>query len=152
MKDQVEEIEGVSEVASNVSRTDEIRALNREMVHTFKKLCPDFLVWLGEFSRFGGNPIDAMVLWEGIDGVFKASFFTGQYQYTIDARPGWVKEDENGGSGDEGYLGAVVSNRKSWAGETWTRGSDLADGGYNDETWQCIMADIIGHEMVRLGK
>lgn len=147
MKEQ-EKNGSVNEVDSNVSRTDEIRALNREMVATFKKLCPDFLVWLGEFSRFGGNPIDAMVLWESTGGVFKASFFTEQFQYTVDARPGWVEET----AADDGYLGAVVSNRKSWAGETWKRGADLADGPYNQETWQRIMADIIGHEMVRLGK
>ena len=149
MKDQ-EENGSVNEVASNVSRTDEIRALNREMVATFKKLCPDFLVWIGEFSRFGGNPIDAMVLWELIGNVFKASFFTERFQYTVDARPD--SKTDVPAEYDEGYLGAVVSNRKDWAGETWKRGADLADGPYNNETWQRIMADIIGHEMVRLGK
>ena len=149
MKEQ-EENGSVSEVDSMVSRTDEIRALNREMVATFKKLCPDFLVWLEEFSRFGGNPIDAMVLWEEPGRLFKARFFTGQSGYTITARAD--TKTENAQEYDSGYLGAVVSIRKLRAGENYPRGTDVADGPYNQETWQRIMADIIGHEMVRLGK
>ena len=149
MEYQAVEMESVDEVASNVSRTDEIRALNREMVATFKRLYPDFLVWIEELSRFGGNPIDAMVLDETPRSVAKAKFFTERHEYTITARPGTKTE---GHAEDGGYLGAVVSNRKSWAGEDWKRGSDLADGPYNNKTWQRIMADIIGHEMVRLGK
>jgi hypothetical protein len=128
--------------------TDKIRHLNREMVATFRSLCPDFLEWIGELSRFGGNPIDAMVLWEGPSRLFKARFFTGQFEYTITAREGWAEET----AADEGYLGAVVSNRRPRAGEDWTRGDDLADGSYSAETWHRIMVDIISHEMVRLGK
>ena len=150
MENQAEETEGVDEVTGSVSCTDEIRALNREMVITFKRLCPDFMRWLEEFSRFGGNPIDAMALWESPGKVFKALFFTERFEYTVAARPD--AKTEKAEEYDSGYLGAVVSSRKPRAGEDWTRGTDLADGSYSKETWQRIMADIIGHEMVRLGK
>ena len=133
--------------------TDKIRLLNREMSATFESLCPDFLDWIGELSRFGGNPIDAMVLDEEPSkqgSVFKASLFTERHIYHITAMPSWNTETE----GHEGCLSAFVGNRMFRAGddENWERSSYLADGPYNEDTWQRIMADIIGHEMVRLGK
>ena len=35
-------------------------------------------------------------------------------------------------------------------GETWTRGSDLADGKFNRETWERILRDIIRNELQKL--
>ena len=49
-----------------------------------------------------------------------------------------------------GYLGAGYSCRKPRAGETWTRGGDLADGDFSYETWIKIMGDIIGTELVKI--
>lgn len=150
MKNQAEETETIDEAASNVSRTDEIRALNREMATTFRRLYPDFMRWLEELSRFGGNPIDAMVLNESPHPLAKATFYTEKHRYTITARPD--AKTESAEEYDSGYLGATVSKRQPWAGEDWTRGNDLADGPYRAKTWHQILADIIGHEMVRLGK
>ena len=51
---------------------------------------------------------------------------------------------------DKRYLGCIYSSRKPRAGETWTRGGDLADGEYNDSTWFKILGDIIGTELVKI--
>ena len=46
---------------------------------------------------------------------------------------------------DQGYLGCTCSNRKPQAGESHTRGRDLADGKLKMETWVRIMGDIISN-------
>lgn len=45
------------------------------------------------------------------------------------------------------YLGCVMSNRAPWPGETHTRGGDLADGEFTDETLRRIFADILSKEL-----
>ncbi|HUU60595.1 MAG TPA: hypothetical protein VMZ50_13730, partial [Phycisphaerae bacterium] len=49
--------------------------------------------------------------------------------------------------GKPSYLGCVMSNRAPWPGETHTRGGDLADGEFNDETLRKIAADILSKEL-----
>lgn len=68
-------------------------------------------------------------------------FYTNDYVYSITAHDR---------SKDEGYLGCTASTRKPRAGEDWTRGNDLADGKFNEETWHKILADIIWYEIVEL--
>lgn len=150
MKDRYEKMEG-SDGAINAapSHSDKIRATNRLMVDRFERKCPKFLIWLSMLNRFGGNPIDSMMLWELSEGrpIYKARFFTDRFEYTIAARPG-----ENVDKPYDSYLGAVMSSRKPRAGEDWMRGNDLGDGEYTEDVWIRIMADIISHELVRLGK
>ena len=153
MKNEAEETEvGVS---SGKTHTDEIRTKNRSLIESsFKSMCPELLEWIGAFSRRGKNPVDAMVLNEEPSergSVFKVDLFTERHIYHITAIPASVMLTRNTDS-YAGYLGMTVSSRKSRAGEDWTRGSDLADGSYSDRTWQCVMADIISYELVRLGK
>ena len=50
------------------------------------------------------------------------------------------------------YLGCGASARKPRAGETWTRGSDLADGPLTFETWVKILGDIVSYEQVKVHK
>ena len=150
MKNRAIEMEDDGAVTSE-THTDRIRSLNRERATTFRRLYPDFMKWLEELSRFGGNLVDAMVLSESSDPIAKAEFYTEKYRYVITARPD--AKTENAEEYDSGYLGAIASKRQPWAGEDWTRlGSDLFDGPYCEKTWHCIMADIISYEMVRLGK
>lgn len=51
-----------------------------------------------------------------------------------------------------GYLGCTASSRKPRAGEGWTRGSDLADGDFSQETWNKILGDIVAYELVEIHK
>lgn len=67
--------------------------------------------------------------------------FTDNNEYSIIAHPS---------KDDKGYLGCVSSCRKPRAGETWTRGSDLPDGPYNDKTALNILKSIIGYELVKI--
>ena len=54
--------------------------------------------------------------------------------------------------GEKSYLGCIASSRKPRAGETWTRGNDLADGDLSKETWYNILADIVSYESVKIHK
>jgi len=45
-----------------------------------------------------------------------------------------------------GYLGCVAIARKERPGETWSRGSDLADGDFNENTWNKIILSIVKYE------
>lgn len=45
-----------------------------------------------------------------------------------------------------GYLGCIGDSRKCRTGETWTRGNDLADGRFKEETWQNVLCDIVRYE------
>ncbi len=53
---------------------------------------------------------------------------------------------------EDDYLGCQVSSRKPRAGETWTRGNDLPDGKFNEETWIRIKNAIISYELVKIVK
>lgn len=139
-------------MTSRVQNTNKIREGNRILMKDdFRNCCPEFLKWLKSLDHFGCNPVDAMVLGNrsAEDGrtAFSAYLFTEKRIYHIIAHP---RMDET----DKGHLSAFVGNRMFRAGEdeNWERGSYLADGSYSEKTWNCIMADIISYEMVRLGK
>jgi len=79
----------------------------------------------------------------GEKGTMRVSLYTEGHRYSIRARPP---------SGDDGYLGCSVSARQPLAGEDYTRGNDLADGPFSEETWRSILADIVRYEAVPLGE
>lgn len=45
------------------------------------------------------------------------------------------------------YLGCSSRSRKPRTGETWTRGNDLADGQFTNETWHKIVLSILRYEI-----
>jgi hypothetical protein len=51
---------------------------------------------------------------------------------------------------NKNYLGCMVSNRKSYPGESWERGRDLPDGEFNKETWYNILNKMFGCELKEL--
>lgn len=95
---------------------------------------PQYVKKLGEFiselGRWGKNK----VLWEYGEDYVRAKLYTDGHIY-------YVRAHENG------YLGCVVSARKPRPGEDWTRGSDLADGKLDAETWNRILRDIVAYEL-----
>ena len=109
----------------------------------------DIKKWLGEICRGDGDDrfIDRIEVDDkegeekNYDSRFKCHFYTNDNKYTI------IAIDRGG---DNGYLGCTVSQRKSVAGEDWTRGNDLPDGPYNYETWQKIKNAIISYEIVEV--
>ncbi len=101
--------------------------------------------WLSEISRFC-NPKD-FVNWTGgeCDGkevVERFKLYTRDHAYAIVAKQ----------SDKKSYLGCVASARKPRAGEDWTRGRDLADGDFSQETWNKIKNDILSFELVKIAK
>lgn len=101
---------------------------------------------IGAFLLRGKHWDGAMAMWTDLtdDGVdregVKLHLFTERHHYAI------VMEPASGG--EKSYLGCVMSNRAPWPGEKHTRGGDLADGEFNDETLLRIMADILSKELV----
>jgi len=50
------------------------------------------------------------------------------------------------------YLGCIANTRQSRVGEDWFRGSDLPDGYFCRETWECIKNAMLKYEMKALSK
>lgn len=93
-------------------------------------------------SRYGN--VDSTILigaFKNDLGRYKVWFFTNDHSYSISI---YLPE------GNNSYMGCIASCRKPKPGETWTRGSDLADGKYSDETWLSILNDIVSYEMKNL--
>jgi len=114
---------------------------------------PDLLKWLGSISRFS-KVEDFIYISDYKKGAVRLKIFTKDHQYNITAHlpkpnefmPG-LKNPKT--FSDDGYLGCISDTRKPRAGEDWNRGNDLADGGYNEETWQKIKDDILAYELVK---
>ena len=100
-----------------------------------------FEEWIESLCRYGHEPL-RYVLWspgeKAADGGarLRAKVFTDRNVYTISAT--------------SNYLGSHVAARKARAGETWTRGNDLPDGKFSEETWQRILLGIVRYELVEL--
>ena len=80
---------------------------------------------------------------EGRETTIRFRLFTDLYKYAIVA----IDREKNAG-----YLGCVCVCNKQLPGETWTRGSDLADGKFKPETWDRIIRDIIRNELQKLSE
>jgi len=85
--------------------------------------------WINELNRWGKDKF----LWRYEEDCTEVYLFTHGNRYSIVARAT--------------YLGCQVSSRKPRPGEDWNRGNDLADGKFNEETWNRILRDIISYEL-----
>lgn len=95
-------------------------------------------IWRGKFASTANFSLD---IEEGRQAV-TLRFKTTLHTYSIVGRPHGAPV-----GGRLGYLGCVVSNRHPRPGETWTRGSDLADGDLSEGTWDRIVQDILSVEL-----
>lgn len=120
----------------------------------------ELLEWLKQISRFS-RVQDFLYISDYKDKTLRLKIFTKDHSYSVSARlpEGSVREivkDENGHITGEsnmpsgGYLGCISQTRKPRAGEDWNRGRDLADGKYNEKTWQEIKDDILAYELVKV--
>lgn len=99
----------------------------------------DLVTWiLNDFSRYSGDGHIDIV--EQTPDKIRLKLYTDVNEYSM------VAHNQQSG----GYLGAQGGSRKPRAGETWTRGNDLADGPFSKDTWERIKNDIISFELVRL--
>jgi len=83
-----------------------------------------------EGAKFGRK---SKFIWKYDEERTGVTFYTDGHSYHITAT--------------EGYLGCAASCRKPRPGEDWARGSDLAGGELNDDTWQRILRDIVTYEL-----
>lgn len=119
---------------------------------------PDLAQWLTPLSRFKQD-FSSFILAE-IDNkqeeTIRLKIFTKENKYSITARLPLISSDERveiqHRVNDKGYLGCVATTRKPRAGEDWSRGRDLWDGPYSEETWNNIMSDILAYEVVKVVK
>ena len=72
-------------------------------------------------------------------------FYTKNNRYYIVVAPSSSRDGTT-------YFGCQVSDRKPRAGETWTRGNDLPDGKFNEDTWIRIKNAIISYEIVKVAQ
>ena len=92
----------------------------------------DLKRWV-ERMKFGRNNVLAVVAADGV----RVKWYTRDDVISVSVRlPGEARE--------QGYLGGYSSARAPRPGETWTRGNDLADGPYCEETWNAILSDAAG--------
>jgi hypothetical protein len=80
---------------------------------------------------------------ENTENELRIKLYTATHAYSIHAF-------SISGHRPNGYLGCMGSTRMPRAGEDHTRGNDLADGPLNKDTFDAIMADIVGYEIVDL--
>jgi hypothetical protein len=100
--------------------------------------------WFQKFERV--YTLDSMINAE-VDGKhLKVTLFTNDRSYHITAR---IEDKKH--VGGKSYLGCVMSNRKAFAGEDHTRGSDLPDGDLSEKTFDSIMFSILSNEFKLLG-
>lgn len=93
--------------------------------------------WMGEMKH-GYRDVDMYLIIE--EKRIRILMYTSINRYSIVAS---ITENRT-------YLGATASCRTPRAGEDWTRGNDLADGAFSKETWNKILADIVGYELVKI--
>ena len=103
---------------------------------------PELYNWLNELSRYR-KVEDYIYIYDYKKGEIHLQIFTKDHYYTIVAM---LPTKER----PRGYLGTYGQVRKPRAGEDWTRGSDLPDGGYNKETWDSFKDCLIAYELVRV--
>ena len=138
------------------------KQINEKPFNIIKAEYPEFYGWLKQISRYG--EVENHIILDYKNGI-GVTFYTKDNQYHISARlpnefrKHVIKEDKNGKVVSEsnepingGYLGCIVQTRKPRAGENWTRGNDLPDGKYSEETWRDIVNAIVAYELVKVVK
>ena len=100
--------------------------------------------WIEEMKHGYRDP--KLYMWEfetdeGKEGI-RVLLYTESNEYSIVAYP------PKGSY--RGYLGCIGGSRKPRAGESWSRGNDLADGTFCRKTWTKILSDIVGYELVKI--
>ena len=117
-----------------------------QSIDDVKKYSLTLYNWLNSIVRGNNNVNNNMIIVERInhnkDKVINIIFYTFNNLYSITA----IKPNKK----NKGYLGCILNKRKPDVGEWWTRGSDLADGDFNENTWNLIISNIIASEVLPL--
>ena len=130
--------------------------MNNNALEVLQQEFVELAQWLKPLCRYG--KIEDFVIIDHKEGKTNLKFYTKDHKYCISAvlpgvrdKEGFKNEDGTYRE-DNGYLGCVGQTRKPRAGEDWTRGNDLPDGPYTEETWDKIIHAIIAYELVKVVK
>jgi hypothetical protein len=141
-KDTIKVLEKLEQIEETINQLEEDNGGRLIRKDELTQLFPELARWLNAIiARFDKA---ALIFYHKEDKRVVIKLFTEIHSYHIVARRRNKKER---GEGDLGYLGCTASTRKPRVGESWTRGRDLADGIYSEQTWINILCDIVGHEM-----
>ena len=134
----LEKLEQIEETINQLEKENGGRLIRKdELTQSF----PELTRWLNAIiARFDKA---ALIFYYKEDKKVVIKLFTEIHSYHISAR----RRNKSRNKDDLGYLGCVASTRKPRVGESWTRGRDLADGIYSEQTWINILCDIVGYEM-----
>ena len=106
--------------------------------------------WMSGLFRFISKEKVLLVVDDQGEGTDKSYEHRKKYRFYTDNNV-YALACVDRGEG-KSYLGCTVSSRKPRAGESWTRGRDLADGPFSHNTWLRIVHDIVAYELVGLAE
>ncbi len=112
---------------------------------TFAEMKNQMQEWIDELVSRRISPANSF-RFEDLESDSKDGSVAGRYIFCTYAHQYSVRFVSH----ERTYLGCVASCRVTRPGETWTRGSDLADGEFSRETWDRILWDILAYELVEL--
>lgn len=138
----------VNTLEHEIERLEEEKNAKLISYDELKKSLPELAEWMKIISRYGNVDSVSQIFRDKREPERHFMYiFTDEHCYSISA---YAPTDKR----PRGYLGCISSCRKPRVGETWTRGSDLADGPYSKETFIKIMGDIISYELktIQFGK
>lgn len=142
MNEKKDAVEMLDQLESTINRLEETYGgrliQSDELTHIFPELARWLKAIIARFEKA------ALIFYHKDTKRVVIKLFTETHTYSISARR---KDRKNKGEKDLGYLGCQASTRKPRVGENWTRGTDLADGIYSEQTWINILCDIVGYEM-----
>ena len=124
--------------------------MTKNPLKILKKEFPELHKWLTPLCRLNLTLRDITEA-DYKEGKMRVRIYTKNYRYSIAARLPAPNLD-GGENKNYGYLGCIVTTRKTRAGETWNRGNDLPDGKYNEKTWYKIENAILAYELVKVVK
>jgi hypothetical protein len=115
---------------------------------TRREILKKAMPWMQEVTRWRevGNFVEIAVVYESTTHCqLRFTFYTDRHKY-------YIRVGDSSSGKPCGYLGCVADTRKPRAGENHTRGNDLADGPFTQETWNRIKDDILSYEFVKIAK
>lgn len=135
------------EIQKNIVPLEELfaspRIVNEDPVEAYEEAIAKMRGWLSDI--YPESKIDRAlhVEYVDVDDPFKklhmrSKIWTANNKYTINT---WIHIDHLPGG-----LSCGAQSRKFRTGETWTRGNDLADGDFSEETWNRILCSIVKYE------
>lgn len=100
--------------------------------------------WIEKTNIYCLNSAEYIIKKHTNDNLIEIIFFSKTNKYSIIVIPEWTLK--------KSWLSCSASLRKPYAGENYTKGNDLADGEFSEETWNKILYSILGNELVEIYK